>query len=522
MAKYLIKRILYGIFSLVVVVAIVMILIYSMLNRDLVFAGDTNFVKQAGNQKEAYMYNKWEQYGYMDYVPYADYLKDLCKAGQIDEETRSKAASIGRKEDKDSDLTKEYVAKFKEYYTSKGYTIVRLDAKMAGKKVANGGQQQLFAYKDVPLSQRIWKYFTGLLSFDNIHKVENITGERGITFTWYDPAYGGHRLAPAIIGNGTYHKYLLYVDDRFPFVHQHFVTLNLGTSYTVNQGVDVFTTMNATQGSYVKSLVTYPTGHTEMTADDLHTATYLEGSLKASLVYADRFTDDYTNVITKKNGLSKIGYSFVIGIIEVILAYLIGLPIGVWMSRKKDKLADKIGTCYVVFVIAVPSIAYIFMIKAIGGKLGLPTTFDMESASKLVYMLPIISLALPSIGGLMKWMRRYMIDQMNSDYVKFARSGGLSEGEIFFKHIMKNAAIPIIHGIPGAVLFAMVGAIVTERVYVVPGAGNLLTIAINKYDNGVIVGVTLFYATLSVVSLILGDVLMAIFDPRISFTTKDR
>ncbi|MBO7339142.1 MAG: ABC transporter permease, partial [Lachnospiraceae bacterium] len=81
MAKYLIKRILYGIFSLVVVVAIVMILIYSMLNRDLVFAGDPNFVKQAGNQKEAYMYNKWEQYGYMDYVPYADYLKDLCKAG---------------------------------------------------------------------------------------------------------------------------------------------------------------------------------------------------------------------------------------------------------------------------------------------------------------------------------------------------------------------------------------------------------------------------------------------------------
>ena len=120
-----------------------------------------------------------------------------------------------------------------------------------------------------------------------------------------------------------------------------------------------------------------------------------------------------------------------------------------------------------------------------------------------------------------------MIDQMNSDYVKFARSGGLTEGEIFTRHILKNAAIPIIQGkiiqgIPAAVLGALTGAIITERVYVVPGIGNLLTEAINKYDNGVIVGGTLFYAILTVTSLILGDVLMAMVDPRISFSTKDR
>ena len=55
----------------------------------------------------------------------------------------------------------------------------------------------------------------------------------------------------------------------------------------------------------------------------------------------------------------------------------------------------------------------------------MPTTFDMESTSKLIFVLPIVSLALPSIANLMKWLRRYMVDQMNSDYVKFARSGGL-------------------------------------------------------------------------------------------------
>jgi oligopeptide transport system permease protein len=195
---------------------------------------------------------------------------------------------------------------------------------------------------------------------------------------------------------------------------------------------------------------------------------------------------------------------------------------GLLMARKKDKWIDKLGTIYIVFIIAVPSLAYIFLFKAIGGNLGLPTTFDMESKSKLMFILPIISLALPSIANLMKWGRRYMIDQMNSDYVKFARAGGLSEGEIFTKHVLKNAIIPIVHGIPGSLLGAMTGAIITERVYVVPGVGNLLTTAINQYDNGVIVGMTLFYALLSVVSIILGDLLMSMLDPRISFTTKGR
>jgi oligopeptide transport system permease protein len=138
-----------------------------------------------------------------------------------------------------------------------------------------------------------------------------------------------------------------------------------------------------------------------------------------------------------------------------------------------------------------------------------------------MYILPIISLALPTAANLMKWLRRYTIDQMNSDYVRFARGSGLSEGQIFRTHVLKNAAIPMIHGIPASILGALVGAIITERVYVVPGAGNLLTGAINAYDNGVIVGVTLFYAVISVLSVILGDVLLAVMDPRISFGQKE-
>lgn len=522
MAKYLVKRLLHSLFSVVVVVALVMIMIYTMLNRDLVFASDPVFTKQNNNNKITYKYAKWEEYGYLDYVPYSEYLLGLVKSGEIDEETRAAAVGISRTAAQDSELVQEYVKKFTEYYESQGYSVTRLDAVTSGRRVADGGQAQLFAYKDIPLAKRLWNYFTGLISVDSIHYVQEDIEDRGLTFTLHDPVYGGEKFSPAIMGNGTQHKYLLYFDSRFPFIHQNILTINLGTSYTVNNGTDVFTTMNNSQGSYVKSMITYPTGLSEESADDLHTATYMPGSLSTSVVYESRFTDDYTNVNTVKAGMSKVGYSFSIGIVAVLLAYLLGVPIGLLMAKQKDKLIDHIGTVYIIFITAVPSLAYIFLFKAIGGKLGFPTTFDMESVSRMMYVLPVISLALPSAANLMKWMRRYMIDQMNSDYVKFAKSGGLTEGEIFSKHILKNAAIPIIHGIPAGVLGALTGAIITERVYVVPGAGNLLTEAIGKYDNGVIVGVTLFYAILSVVSLILGDILMAMVDPRISFSTKDR
>ena len=191
------------------------------------------------------------------------------------------------------------------------------------------------------------------------------------------------------------------------------------------------------------------------------------------------------------------------------------------MAMKKDKIVDKLGNAYIIFIMAVPSLAYIFMFAALGTTLfHLPYKFANAEVKALAYILPVISLSLPSIGNLMKWMRRYMIDQMNSDYVKFARAEGLSESEIFKIHISRNAMIYLVHGIPGSILGCLTGAIITERVYSVPGIGNLLTTAINSHDNGVIVACTVFYTSLSIISLILGDVLLAKYDPRISLSEE--
>lgn len=510
---------------MVIVVGIVMVMVYSALDRNLIFAADSMYTRVKSNAKEVYMMQQWERYGYVDYVPYSDYMRQLVRDDEITQEQYGAAITFGNKASQDSDEAAEFIRRFTEEYESKGYKVVRLDGKMKGKtkKYQDGGEPRLYAYRNIPVLMRLVNYFKDLITVDNIHYVEDEIEDRGITFTLHDPVYGGEKFSPAVMGTGTQYKYLFYFDNSFPFIHQNLVKINLGLSYSIRQGIDVFQTMTESQGSYAYSTVTYPTGSVSESADDLHSASYISGSLAGGgPVVKASFVDDYTNISTNKNGMSKIGYSFTIGIIAVFLSYLIGVPVGIIMALRKDKLLDHIGTFYIVFITAVPSLAYIFLFKSLGGRFGLPTTFDMENPTWLMYVLPIISLSLPSIANLMKWLRRYMIDQMNSDYVKFARSGGLSEGEIFRKHILKNAIIPIVHDIPASILFALTGAIITERVYVVPGVGNMLTRAINAYDNGVIVGMVLFYAVLTVTSVILGDVLMSVLDPRISFTAKAR
>ena len=511
MGRYLVGRIARGVLSVILVAGVVMALTYACMDRNLIFAQDSVYSRQRGNARQVYMMQQWENYGYVDYVTFGEYLQE-----QGLENVR-----LGDKPEQDDAKAAEYVAQFTAYYEAQGYTVTRLNARTRGQKYQEGGEPRLYASRDVPFVARFWDWLKGIVVIDNIHAAQGDVGQRGIRFTWFDPVYGGQRFSPAIIGNGTHHKYLLYFDSTFPYIHQNLVTVQLGRSYSVNQGVDVSETMTQSQGARRQEYVTYPSGLQALSADDLHTATYVEGSLaQGDAVVKAHFTDDYTNVTTRKQGLSKLGYSFVIGLLAVALAYGIGIPLGMWMARRKGKLADRLGTAYVIAIIAVPTLAYIFLFRSLGERLGLPAAFDVENPTPWMYVLPVVSLGLPAAANLMKWLRRYTVDQMDANYVRFARACGLEEGKIFRSHVLKNAAIPILHGLPASILGAMVGAIVTERVYVVPGAGGLLTDAIGAYDNGVIVGLTLFYAVISVAAVILGDLTVSAVDPRIQLQER--
>ena len=520
MKKYLLKRILFSLFALFVVTGTVMILVYSLLDENLVLANDDVYKKAKDNEKIVYRYKRFKEYGYLDYITFSDWM--LANKEQGTEAYTAATTSVQTvqpdSEYPAGDFCEEFVVTFK----NQGYTVEWFQP-IKNKRGVLTSRGYLVATKRINVIVRLGAYFGNMFSFETIWDVkdENLPmSERYIRWEW-----DKYSNMPALVGNGTFHRYLIYFDDQFPFVHQNIFHIRLGKSrdYSDRDTVDV---INSRTGNAVVSETILPKDLDqddpvlERTNLDFHTVTYSDSTTSITdATYGEG--NHYINATRKLDGFTRIGNSFVIGIMATILAYLLGLPIGIWMARKKDKLPDKIGTMYIIFIIAVPSLAYIFMFAAIGVNLfNLPYKWALATVPALAFILPTISIALPSIGGLMRWIRRFMVDQENADYVKFARSQGLTEGEIFSKHIFRNAMIFIVHSIPADILGCLVGAIITERIYGVPGIGGLLTNAINSYDNGIIIASTVFYTAISIIAMIAGDLLLAKYDPRVSFTNE--
>ena len=518
MKKYMLKRIAFSIFSLLVVVMVVMLLVYNLTDRKAIFQTDDTWNKRNENEKIYYEYTMYQKYGYLRFINYTDFVGAKYKAALGDGYTQDAAYSADSKivQKPESYQSNASVQEFIAQYEGEGYEIRYLTpVTFKNGKQKPGGKGYLLAIKERNPLLRLWDYAKTFISVETKNQIQDERLTERYIKVEKDPYSGLF----AVVGSGTQHKYLLYFDGRFPFIHQNFLHLNLGTSFTAYRGQEISTVITTPVGTPAKSLQQFPlqigTDTYEESALDFHTLRYNPAEL--TQFELERFPDRYTVGSYRIRAMSMLENSFVIGVIATILAYLIGLPLGILMALKKDKFWDHLGNAYIIFIIAVPPLAYIFMFAAIGTTLfKLPYKFATATTPVLAYILPTISLTLPMVGSLMKWMRRYMIDQMNSDYVKFARSQGLSEREIFSKHIARNAMIYLIQGIPGSILGCLTGAIITERVYAVPGVGNLLTNAINAHDNGIIVACTVFYTTLSILSIILGDLLLTKYDPRIS------
>lgn len=319
--------------------------------------------------------------------------------------------------------------------------------------------------------------------------------------------------APALTCQGCEHKYKIYFDNTFPYIHFNFFNLSLGESIFFDKGKDVINLLFDNQGEIVTEDIVFPNGETKKASiSSFHTCTYNKNEALNQYL----FVDNYTKCSNIQNESSMIATSFIIGIFATLIAYFIGVPVGVLMSRFKDRVFDKVAMVYIIIMFSVPSLAYIYFFQVIATGL-----FDIEVVYKYgdvsTYILPIVSLSLGSIASMMMWTRRYMIDQGNSDYVKFARAKGLSESQIFFKHTLRNAIVPIAHGVPGSIIGAVAGALVTEEIYNVPGTGKLMVTAIKQYDNWIAIGLICFYSVLGIISMILGDIVITLVDPRISF-----
>ena len=239
----------------------------------------------------------------------------------------------------------------------------------------------------------------------------------------------------------------------------------------------------------------------------------LRGDLGISYRY--RINAKITDIIS-----SKIGISMKVGLISMVVSLPLGMALDVLMARSKGGFADKLGNAYIVFIQAVPNAVYFIFIQLYGSDLfGVSMLYKETEWTSLI--LPVISLALPSISSYAMWLRRYMVDETNKDYIKLARAKGVPNSTIWFRHVFRNSVVPMVNLIPGSILLTISGSIYVESLYSIPGMGGLLVDVIKRQDNNMVLALVVIFAVMSILGLLLGDLLMAVVDPHISFTKKE-
>ncbi len=203
-----------------------------------------------------------------------------------------------------------------------------------------------------------------------------------------------------------------------------------------------------------------------------------------------------------------------VGGISVLVALILGIPLGSIAALKRGKAADSVISVIATCGIAVPSfVICTLLMYFFGVKLGLLPTMGLESAKH--YVMPVIALSFYPTAYIMRLMRSSMLDVLGQDYMRTAKAKGLAGGKILFKHALRNAILPVVTYVGPMLAYTITGSFVVEKIFVIPGLGGEFIKAINGRDYTLIMGTTIFLATLVIVMNVVVDIIYKLVDPRI-------
>ncbi|MPM17175.1 Oligopeptide transport system permease protein OppB [bioreactor metagenome] len=211
---------------------------------------------------------------------------------------------------------------------------------------------------------------------------------------------------------------------------------------------------------------------------------------------------------------SKFPVSARIGGISVVVALIVGIPLGSIAALNRGKWLDNaiivIATCG----IAVPSFVICTVgMYVLGVHLGLLPTFGLTSP--LHYILPVFALSFYPTAYIARLMRASMLDVTGQDYMRTARAKGLSQMSSLFKHALRNAILPVVTYLGPMLAYTLTGSFIVEKIFVIPGLGGQFVSSIMNRDYTVIMGTTIFLAALIIIMNMLVDIAYKIIDPRI-------
>ncbi|MCL2125311.1 MAG: ABC transporter permease [Oscillospiraceae bacterium] len=203
--------------------------------------------------------------------------------------------------------------------------------------------------------------------------------------------------------------------------------------------------------------------------------------------------------------------------ITVIVALVIGIPLGCIAAVRRGKWLDNLIRVFATLGIAIPGFVlctvclYFFCIS-----LNLTWLLPLGLATPASYILPVFSLAFYPTSYIARMMRSTMLDTLGQDYVRTAKSKGVANSSVLFKHALRNAILPIVTYLGPMMAFMMTGNFVVEQVYVIPGLGKEFISSIMNRDYTMIMGTTIFLAAILITLNVLVDIAYKIIDPRIT------
>ena len=210
----------------------------------------------------------------------------------------------------------------------------------------------------------------------------------------------------------------------------------------------------------------------------------------------------------------------------ILAAMLVGVPLGIISAYKPNSVWDHISTFISFIGASVPNFFLsLLLIYVLAVKLKWFPTSGMQSSGMSGNLLDLLHhLALPAfvcgiqpIGNYIKQTRSSVLEVLNEEYIKTARSKGLTNVVIVLKHAFRNALIPIVTTISLSIPFLIGGAVVTEQIFAWPGIGSLMITAITSRDYPVIMGVAVLICGVVLVANLILDLIYAVLDPRIKF-----
>ena len=215
-----------------------------------------------------------------------------------------------------------------------------------------------------------------------------------------------------------------------------------------------------------------------------------------------------------------------LNVLVIIIAFLISIPVGIRSAVKRNSLFDSFWQIFSLVGLSMPVFFIgLLMIYAIAINLrllpagGMPFNLrgDFTDIFQwLRYMaLPVLTLTIGSLAGTIRYVRNAMIEVISKDFIRTARSKGLSTKVIIYSHAFRNALIPVVTLVAGSLVGLFGGAAITETIFAWNGIGYVLIQALNSRDYMVVLTMNMFYAVLSLSANILMDIGYALVDPRI-------